>query len=126
MLAQLAVLDGDDLPVRKKLTQLALAAKDFASAARWGRESLHIDVMDAEIHRMLAEAALGTNQFATAANEYEVAATLDNKNVSLQLALRRSLCAGQTSRPAKQALDRVRELEPGNARAIKLEENLPQ
>ena len=51
VLAQLAVLDADDLPIRKKLAQLALAAGDFAAAARWGREALHIDVMDVDVHR---------------------------------------------------------------------------
>ncbi len=114
VLAQLAVLDGDDLPVRKKLMQLALSARDFASASRWGHESLHIDVMDVEIHRMLAEAALGTNQFAAAADEYEVAVTLDNKNVSLQLALAEACLQAKRHDRAKQALDRARELRPGN------------
>ena len=58
-LAQLAALDTDDLTIRKKLAQLALSAEDFPAAVRWAREALHIDVMDVEIHRMLAEAMRG-------------------------------------------------------------------
>ncbi len=56
LLAKLAELDADDVAIRKKLADLAMKAKDFAAVERWSREALQIDVMDAGIHRTLAEA----------------------------------------------------------------------
>jgi tetratricopeptide (TPR) repeat protein len=125
-LAQLAPLDADDLPVRKKLAQLALAAEDFPAAVRWGREALHIDVMDVEIHRMLAEAYVGEKGFGHAADEYEVAVKLDEKSVALNLALA-DACL-QVNRPARarEALNKVLELDPANRRAATLREQLPR
>ena len=40
MLTKLAAADADDLPVRKKLAQLAVAAGDSPAAARWALEAL--------------------------------------------------------------------------------------
>ena len=60
VLEQLAALDVDDLPIRKKLTELALTRGHHEQAAHWAREALHIDVMDVDVHRMLAEALTAT------------------------------------------------------------------
>jgi tetratricopeptide (TPR) repeat protein len=78
-LERLASLDADDLVMRKKLAQLSLKQKDFAAAARWAKESLYIDVQDAESHRMLAEALTGRQEYAAAATEREIAAKLDKE-----------------------------------------------
>ena len=85
VLARLAVLDPDDLPMRKKLAQLALSGKDFTAATHWVREALHIDVVDVDVHRMLGEACMARQEFAPAAEEYEVAVRLDPKTPALQL-----------------------------------------
>ncbi len=126
VLERLAALDMDDLPIRKKLAQLALAAGDYAAAARWGREALHVDVMDVDVHRLLGKAAIGNGDFPAAADEFEVAVQLDGKDVVSQVALAEACVrAGRPDR-ARQALGRVRELEPGNPRAAALEKDLAQ
>jgi len=123
-LTQLAALDADDLPIRKKLAQLAHARGDFAAAGRWAREALHIDVMDVDVHRMLAEAYVGNGAFGPAAEEYEVAVKLDAKDPALQLALAEACLSANREDRARQALERVQKLDPDNARAAKLLENL--
>ena len=66
VLAQLAAADADDVAMRKKLAQLAIEAKDFPAAVRWSREALQIDVMDAEVHELLADALEATGDKAAA------------------------------------------------------------
>ncbi|MBI2824829.1 MAG: tetratricopeptide repeat protein [Planctomycetia bacterium] len=126
VLSRLAPLDADDLPVRKKLAQLALAAGDFAAAARWSREALFIDVMDVDVHRMLGEARAGAREFGPAADEYEVAVKLSPKEVSLQLALAESCAKAGRKKRAQAALEKVLELEPGNTRATALQRDLAE
>jgi Flp pilus assembly protein TadD len=41
---------------------MGLEDKDYKSAARWAREALQINVMDAEVHWMLARAHVQTGQ----------------------------------------------------------------
>lgn len=126
VLEQLAALDADDVPIRKKRAQLALAAGDYAAATRWGREALYVDVMDAEVHRLLGKAAVGSGDFPAAANEFEVAVQLDSKDVASQLALAEACLRAKRTDRARQALQRVRELDPGNTRATELERDLSQ
>ena len=87
VLARLADRDADDLPMRKKLAQLAIKSKDFASATHWAQEALYIDVQDVETHRMFAEALVGQKNFPAAITEYEAAVELEPHTHSLQLAL---------------------------------------
>ncbi|HVU87255.1 MAG TPA: tetratricopeptide repeat protein [Pirellulales bacterium] len=126
VLEKLAALDADDVPIRKKRAQLALAADDYAAATRWGREALHIDVMDVDVHRLLGKAAVGSGDFRTAADEFEVAVQLDGKDVASQIALAEACLRADRRDRARQALQRVRELAPGNPRAAALEKDLSQ
>ena len=87
VLARLAERDADDLPMRKKLAQLALSAKNFDAAVHWGEQALYIDVKDVETHRMLGEALVGQKQYPAAVAEYEIAVGLEPDTRSLQLAL---------------------------------------
>jgi tetratricopeptide (TPR) repeat protein len=56
VLKQLVATDPDDLEQRKRLTRLLLDAKQFDEAARFARESLEIDVRDAEARDYLIQA----------------------------------------------------------------------
>ena len=56
VLEKLARHDGDDLNIRKKLAQLALAGDDHTAAKKWSNQAVHIDVMDPQSHRLLAQA----------------------------------------------------------------------
>jgi len=87
VLARLADRDPDDMAMRKKLAQLALARKDFPAAAHWANQALWIDVMDVETHRMFGEALAGKQDYPAAVEEYDIAAKLDPKTPSLRLAL---------------------------------------
>ncbi len=73
VLAELAMRDSDDVTMRKKLAQLALADKDFAAAAEWSIQALRIDVMDSDAHAMLAAARFGMSDYQAAVDEYEMA-----------------------------------------------------
>ncbi|MBI3468566.1 MAG: tetratricopeptide repeat protein [Planctomycetes bacterium] len=62
VLAELAEQDSDDFTVRKKLAQLALAAKDYPATVKWANQAIQIDVLDADAHWMLAQAYRELNQ----------------------------------------------------------------
>lgn len=76
VLEHLAEYDPDDFAIRKKLAELARDAKDFAAAQRWATEAIHIDVNDAEVHRILADACEAQGNTAQAKEEHAVAAEL--------------------------------------------------
>jgi len=119
-LEQLAGLDPDDLTIRKKLAQLALAAKDYRAAERWGRETLYIDVMDADVHRLLGDASAGLSDVDNALAEYEVSVKLGSKDPAVFLALAQLSVQVKNIDRAKEALKKVLELDPGNAQAVQL------
>ncbi|HEY5314460.1 MAG TPA: tetratricopeptide repeat protein [Pirellulales bacterium] len=103
-LAAIAQADGDDLVIRKKLAQLSADARDYPAARRWAIEALHVDVMDVEVHRLLAQAEAALEHYPAAIAEYEVALKLKPKDSALRFALADAcLQAGQTDR-AKRAL----------------------
>ncbi len=56
----LAKADREDLAIRKRLVQMAVDAKDYAAAEKWATEGIEIDVMDADLHRVVAESAAET------------------------------------------------------------------
>jgi Flp pilus assembly protein TadD len=99
VLVKLVELDPDDLPMRKKLAQLALAEKNYDSAARWAKQSLYIDVQDVDSHEMLAEARVGRQEYAAAVEEFETAVNLEPGALRLKLALADAcIRAGQTEK----------------------------
>ncbi|MCA8992411.1 MAG: tetratricopeptide repeat protein [Planctomycetaceae bacterium] len=106
LLEQVAARDVDDAPVRKRLTRLALAAKDFESASKWGNEALFIDTLDAEIQRAVAEAAYQLRDFERAARAFLVLETLgsltDVDRLQYAKAMKR---AGQKSSARKLLLE---------------------
>jgi tetratricopeptide (TPR) repeat protein len=76
VLAQLAERDADDFLIRKKLAELALAAKDYEAAARWSREALFINVQDAAVHQLRGKALAGLGQTDAAEKEFKQAKAL--------------------------------------------------
>ena len=123
-LAKLADEDGDDLTVRRKLTELAIAAKDYPATARWATEALQIDVLDAALHRMLAEALIGQGKPADAAFEYETAVELIPDSGSLRYALADAYLQAKDTERAKAALKTLLEKEPDYPGAKALLEGL--
>ncbi len=69
LLEQLTHLDADDVQMRKKLAQLAVARGDDEQAAHWARQAIYANVLDEDAHRIAAEVALRTEDYAEAAEE---------------------------------------------------------
>jgi tetratricopeptide (TPR) repeat protein len=124
VLEQLAARDADDVLVRKRLTVAKLKTADYTGAARYGREAIYIDVLDAEIHRMLAEAHRGLKQPARAVRESEVALSLKPGNDEIELDLARSLLAVGMKKAARQRIENILERRPDHAGAKALLETL--
>ena len=79
-LEALALADPDDGVLRKKLAQMALAAKDYKKARQWATETIYCDVMDVDGHRMLAEANEALGRKADAEFERETLKKLEAFN----------------------------------------------
>jgi cellulose synthase operon protein C len=124
VLAVLAAGEPDDLPVRKKLAQLALAKKDFAAADRWALEALRIQVMDSELHQLRARALDQLGQPAAAADEYAALVELDPENLPSRLALARMHAAAGQKERAKAALEELLAIDPNHPGAKELLEKL--
>jgi tetratricopeptide (TPR) repeat protein len=124
VLAKLAAIDADDLPVRKKLAQLAVAKRDWPAAARWSLEGLYIQVVDVDLHRYRAEAFLGLANPRAAVDEYEAAVELDPEQLTLRLALAESLVKANEPAKARLALEELLKLDTGHAAARQLLETI--
>ncbi len=123
-LARLAAEDADDVTLRKKLTQLAMAKKDYATAERYSRESLQIDVLDAGIHKSLAEALLGQQQPKPAAEELAVAVELKPDDAQLLFLLATAHADAGQKQEALAALDQLKKLDAEYTGAAELRAKL--
>src|SRR5262249_23033884 len=105
VLLKLADIDADDFAIRKKLAQLALAAKDYPAAGRWTLEALRIDVRDVEVHQWRAEALVAQGSAADAAGEYAMAVELEPDEPRWRMILAQTwITAGQPEK-AKSVLE---------------------
>jgi len=87
VLKKLAENDPDNLLVRKKLAQLALAAGDFVGAERWARQAIQADLWDAVAHRFWGLALAGQERREAAVEELKVALQLDPDDMEARQAL---------------------------------------
>jgi predicted Zn-dependent protease len=124
ILEKLAAVDPDDLPVRKKLAQLATAAEDWESARRWTLEGLYINVTDVDLHRWRAEALRALADPAGAADEFAVAVELSPDDADLQVELAETLRQAGRPAEAKAALEALLKRKPEHAAAKEMLENL--
>ncbi len=112
VLARLAAIDPDDATVRKKLAELAQAAKDHAATVRWCQEVLQIDVMDSQNHRWLADALAAQDKPAQAAEEYEVAVELVPDEPGLWFNLAQAYLDAKRRKKPKPRSKQVLKLDP--------------
>ena len=111
-LSRLAAADVDDIAVRKKLAQLALARKDYPAAEQAAREALEIDVRDVESHVALAESLSGRHNNEGAIEEWEIAVELAPEKPQPRFALADAyLQTGQTAK-AKEMLEKLLKIAP--------------
>ncbi len=124
VLAKLAAIDADDLPIRKKLAQMAVAKRDWPAAARWSLEGLYIQVVDVDLHRYRAEALVGLGDPRAAVDEFEAAVELDPEQLTLRLALAETLVKANEPAKARLALEELLKLDTGHAAARQLLETI--
>ena len=120
----LAAADREDLAIRKRLVQMAADAKDYAAAEKWATEGIEIDVMDADLHRVVAESAAKRHNYAEAIAEYETAVELRPDDSKVQLALAKTLIEAEQAAKAREVLEKLLKREPGYPGAKKLLESI--
>jgi tetratricopeptide (TPR) repeat protein len=112
VLEKLAQSDPDDAAVPQRLAYMALSEKDFAGAVRYGKMSLHVDVLDVETHKILAQALAGLGQFPKAVDEWSVAVELKPDDPALIIELARALRAAGRNEAAVARLKTLLEQKP--------------
>ncbi|MCA9246823.1 MAG: tetratricopeptide repeat protein, partial [Planctomycetales bacterium] len=124
VLGELASADGDNLTLRKKLAQLALAAKDFKMAEQWARECVQIDVREALTHRLLGEAFAGQGRNQQAVAELKTALELNQDDASALWALAQAEHALGNDEATRLTLARLLQLNPDHAEGAAMLEQL--
>ncbi|MGI8977881.1 MAG: tetratricopeptide repeat protein [Pirellulaceae bacterium] len=124
VLTKLANLEPDSITLRKKLAELALAAKDFPQACSWATQIIHLDLQDAEGHALLAAAAVGMKEFGVAGEEYKTALELSPNHNDWRLGLAESLSAAGKKDEARAAAEALLDKEPDYPGLQKLLESL--
>lgn len=76
ILAEIADREVDQIPIARKLVQLAVQRHDYAAAEKWANRILHINVMDPRAHAELAEALAGQDRKQEAIREFNTALKL--------------------------------------------------
>ncbi|HEV7999136.1 MAG TPA: tetratricopeptide repeat protein [Planctomycetaceae bacterium] len=116
-LTHLCELAPDDAAPRKRLAELALKQQRFADAIRLAKSALYVDVLDAEIHRDLGEAYLGTKEVKQALSEFEAAVELKPQDADIELALARALSAAGRAPEARKRLQSILDRDGKNTAA---------
>jgi len=123
-LKTLTTIEADDPAPRKALAEMELAENNFEEAYKYARMTLHIDVLDADVHRLLGASLRGLKQYPRAIVEYETALELKPADVTLQLGLAETLLEADRKPDAKKLVDKILEKDPSNEAAKKLKERL--
>ena len=103
---------------------MALDAKDYAAAEKWATEGIEIDVMDADLHRVVAESAARRHNYSKAVEEYETTVELKPDDPQPQLALADSLVRAKQPAKAREALEKLLKREPDYPGTKKLLESI--
>ena len=119
-LEKLVQIEADDPAPRKALAELALSEGNFDVAYHYGKRTLHIDVLDAEVHRMLGDALAGRKEFDRAIAEYEIAIELKPKDLEAQLGLAESCLMADQQEKGGRLVKEILKQAPDNERALLL------
>jgi tetratricopeptide (TPR) repeat protein len=123
-LETLVQIEGDDPAPRKALAEIALSERNYEAAIKYSKLTLHIDVLDADIHRIYGEACRETHDFKRAVMEFETAIELKPKDVDSQLGLAETYLAMDRKDEASKLVDAVLAKEAENERAKSLNNRL--
>ena len=119
-LSRLAESDYDNVIVRKKLLELSFEAEDFGDAIKWANQVLHIDVMDAEVHALLARALGRQQEHQRAIDEYETAIDLSPERTDWPCSLAETCIRAGRKEKAIAVLEEVLARRPDHAEAKRL------
>jgi tetratricopeptide (TPR) repeat protein len=109
-----------------ELARRAGGRNDLVAAGRWATEALHVDVMDPEMHGLLARSLAQRERHAEAIEEFAAAALLQPDQLSWRVAeARECLAAGRSAR-ARELLSAVLARDPHHQDARKLYDTLPR
>ena len=123
-LETLVQIESDDPAPRKGLAELALKEENFADAYKYGKLALHIDVLDATVHRILGDALKGQKHYDRAIAEYETALELKPKDLDFQLALAETYIEGGHPEQATRLVEEILKKDKQETRALQLLERL--
>ncbi len=123
-LEKLVYLEADDPAPRKALSEMALAEGDFDESFKYAKLTLHIDVLDADVHRLLGESLRGLKQYPRAIAEFETALELKPKDSDLQIHLAEMFLLADRKDDASKLVDEVLKQKPDHEAAQKLAEKL--
>jgi Flp pilus assembly protein TadD len=112
ILAELAAKDADNANMRKKLAQLAIAAKDPAAGLRWATEAMHLNLRDATAHALRGAAALSLDKHDLAERELQLAVKLDGSQPEWRANLIRTLLKAKKLAEAKASLSELEKTTP--------------
>ena len=123
-LRKIAEQEPDNETFARKLTQLALARRDFADAEKWANRALHVNVRNAAVHAQLAEALAGQGRDQQAADEYKTALRIQPQQTAWRLAMAQALVRSQEHEMARAVLDDLLRRTPNHREAQQLLEQL--
>lgn len=117
-------IEADDPAPRKALAEMALDRQDFETAYKFARMTLHIDVLDSEVHRILGQSLRGMKQVPRAIAEFETALELKPGDVDLQLDLAETLVESDKKAEARKIVNQVLAKKTDHERARRLADAL--
>ena len=126
-LVMIASFDADNIDIRRELAVRYLAQNDGVSAEKWAGECLYINVYDATVHVLLADAQYMLKKFPQAAEEYQTALTLKPKRPDdIKVKLARALFGSGQKDQAKAALEQVLKSDPDHPEGKALKSEMEQ
>ena len=116
-LKALSERDPDDVDSRVRLAEMAYDADDYAAAAKFAKLALHVDVLDANVHLLLARSLRHLKQLPAALDEYGVALQLKPGETDWDLEYAETLWDAGHQDEARKRLDALLKKHPDHATA---------
>ncbi len=123
-LERVTAIDPDDVKSRKTLAEEAFKDGDGARTVRFAKLALQIDVLDAEIHRLLARGFGIEKNTAGAVTEWDVACQLQPGQPDSEIELARALRNVGRNEDARERVQKVLKKNPDHRAAIELAKEL--
>ena len=112
VLKRLVQLDTESIATRTKLANLAMERGDFQEAAQWAMEALYINIKNAPLHALRAEALAKDKRPADAAQEYHYALQLDPDQLPWRYSLAQAYADAGKNEDAKTELEKLLKRSP--------------